>query len=96
MATPSLTLTQAREQLQNWLTALEHCSTGSTYSIDGKTLTRQDVPTIRAEIQRWHGTIAALEQVQAGTVRPMGSTAEFNSPGSGSGGLIGQSHWTAS
>lgn len=94
--TPTLTVAQAKEQLQNWLNALEACSTGSTYSIAGRSLTRQDVPTIRAEIQRWHGTVTTLEQAAAGNIKPMGASAAFPAPGSGAGpaGIYPQSLWT--
>ena len=66
--------------------ALEAASTGSSYSIEGQTLTRQDVTTIRAEIQRWHNTVNAITDRLNGTVRPMGATACFPAPGSGSSG----------
>jgi len=95
--TPSpITLASAQAQLTNWLTALENASTGGSYSIGGRTLTRQDVPTIRAEIQRWSNTVATITERLHGRVRPMGATASFPAPGrgtSGSGTVIPNALW---
>ena len=88
------TLAQAQARLAQWQEALEAASTGSSYSIEGQTLTRQDVPTIRAEIQRWHNTVTAITQRLKGRVRPMGATAAFDAPGRGAGGIIPQDLWT--
>jgi len=82
--TPSpMTLAQAQASLAQWQTALEHASTGASYSIGGRTLTRQDVTAIRAEIQRWHNTINAIRARLNGAVRPMGAVASFPPPGRG-------------
>lgn len=89
----AVTLAQAQNSLKLWMDALERCSSGGTYSIAGRTLTRQDVPTIRAEIQRWSTTITQLEADAKGQVRRMGATASFPSPGSGSGGIISDELW---
>lgn len=92
--TPSpMTLAQAQAQLTNWLTALEHASTGGSYSIGGRTLTRQDIPTIRAEVQRWHNSVNAIVQRLNGTIRPMGATASFPAPGSGGTAMLPFSDW---
>ena len=88
------TLAQAQARLADWQAALEAASTGSSYSIEGQTVTRQDVPTIRAEIQRQHNTVTAIAQRLKGSVRPMGATALFNAPGGGAGGIISDAMWT--
>ena len=75
------------------LRGFSRASSGSTYSIGGRTLTRQDIPDIRAEIQRWHNTVLALEQAQHGRQRPMGATASFPTPGGGSGRLYSDELW---
>jgi len=95
MSAGQVSLPYAREQLQNWLDALEACSTGGSYSIAGRQLTRQDVGTIRGEITGWHRTVTALEQMAAGTCRPLGAVASFPAPGSGrsGGGIIPASEW---
>ena len=96
LAPSPVTLATAQAQLAAWNEALSHASTGGSYSIGGRTLTRQDVPTIRAEIQRWHNTVAAITERLQGRVRPMGATASFPAPGSGSGagGIVPQDIWT--
>lgn len=88
------TLADAQAQLANWQTALSHAASGGSYAIGGRTLTRQDVPTIRAEIQRWHNTVTAINERLQGRVRPMGATASFPSPGSGVAGIVPQDLWS--
>ena len=89
-------LSDAVAQLRRWLAALEACSVGQSYSIGGRTLTRQDVDTvIRPEIQRWHVTVTALEADGAGKSRPLGAQAVFPAPGAGAGrGIIPTDVWT--
>ena len=74
----------AVQNLRDWLAALNATAAGSSYSIGGRTLTRQDNETIRAEIQRWHNTVTTLEAAAQGCSRPLGSSAAFPTPGSGS------------
>ena len=83
---PPITLSYAREQLQLWQSALTATASGQAYSIGGRSLTRQDNATIRAEIQRWHNAVVSIEAHAAGNVRPLGSTAAFPVPGSGGSG----------
>ena len=78
---PPITIQYAQDQLKQWLAALEACSTGANYSIAGRSLTRQDVPTIQGQITRWHRTLATLEQFGEGTIRPLGAVATFSTPG---------------
>ena len=93
----AVTLPKAQAQLREWMQALERCSSGASYSLGGRTLTRQDVTTIRAEIQRWHNTVTALEAAAAGNCRPLGAVASFPAPGAGTGagGLVSGSDWNS-
>lgn len=88
MALPPSPITEAyaREQLDNWLAALEAASKGSSYSIGDRSLTRQDLPAIRAEIQRWHNTLSTLGERAKGRRRSMVAQASFATPGAGTGG----------
>lgn len=88
-----ITLTEAQASLRQWLEALDAASTGSTYSIAGRSLTRQDISEIRNEIQRWHNTVQALAAEAVGQTRPLGAQASFPAPGHGSGGLISDALW---
>jgi len=95
MIQPSvMTLAYAQEQLGHWMAALQAASTGSSYSVEGQTVTRQDIPRIREEIQRWHNTVATVQARGQGKTRAMGSQVAFPAPGGGSGGIIPQSLWT--
>lgn len=86
---PPITLPDAVAELNRWLAALSSVSSGSSYSVGGRTLTRLDVTDIRAEIQRWHNTVLSLDALDNGKVRPLGATAAFPSPGrGGTGGAI--------
>lgn len=78
-----MSLAEAQGHLQEWQAALAAASSGSSYSIAGRTLTRQDVGVIRGELQKWHNTICTIEQAQAGNERPLGATASFPAPGRG-------------
>lgn len=91
-----ITLPDAIQNLRDWLAALQATAAGQSYSIGGRTLTRQDNDTIRAEIQRWHNTVTALEAEARGQQRPLGATASFPAPGGavGGGGIIPGSVWT--
>lgn len=83
-----VTLTEAQAQLRAWIDARAAIASGQSYSIGGRTLTRQDADTIEANIRRWHNTVAALEAQARGQSRPLGSTAAFPAPGRGAGGGI--------
>lgn len=87
---------EAVASLRQWLAALEACSSGQSYSIGGRSLTRQDVETvIRPEIQRWHNTVQALEAEGAGQNRQLGAQVAFQAPGAGAGrGIIPVDVWT--
>lgn len=85
--------TEAVAALRQWTEALNATSSGQSYSIGNRTLTRQDITEIRGEIQRWHNTVTAMEAHAQGRSRPLGSIAAFPAPGSGSGGLFPQDLW---
>lgn len=78
-----ITLAQAQDRLNDWLKALEAASTGASYSIEGQTVTRQDVETIRAEVKRWNNTVLAITARLQGKTRPLGAQAMFAAPGAG-------------
>ena len=88
-----ITLESAKQSLREWLNALDAASSGQSYSIGGRNLTRQDIPTIRDEIQRWHNTVDAIDAQMRGQRRSLGSQASFAAPGSGGGGLYSQALW---
>lgn len=91
---PSLTLEEARAQLDAWRAALKLCAAGKAATVDGRSLTPQDVDTCRAEIQRWHRSVLAIEARARGQTRPLGSQAAFPAPGSGGGGgLYDEAYW---
>jgi len=92
-----ITLAAAKQSLSDWLTALEVVSTGASYSIAGRSVTRQDIGDIRAEIQRWHNTVEAIAQAEAGNTRTLGARASFPAPGSGGGanGIIPDGLWSS-
>lgn len=81
-----VSLSEAQESLRTWVKAREALASGSSYSIGGRTLTRQDSETVEANIQRWHNTVLALEAQAQGRSRPLGAQAEF--PAAGGGGRI--------
>jgi len=88
-----VTLAYAIEQRDQWYAALEAASSGSSYSIGGRTLTRQDVGDINAQLSRWIEAVKRLEARQQGQVRKLHARASFPTPGSGSGGLYPQELW---
>lgn len=85
---------EAVAELRRWLDARAAIAAGVSYSLGGRTLTRQDSETIEGNIRRWHNTVAALEAEAQGKARPLGSRPAFAQPGSGGrGGIISQSLW---
>jgi len=96
MTTPApMTLADAQSRLSDWESALQAASTGASYSVEGQTVTRQDITQIRAEIQRWHNTVLAIQANNAGRQRSLGSQAAFAAPGAGTGSaIIPDSLWT--
>ena len=89
-----VTYTEAVDQLRGWVKAREAIASGASYSIGGRTLTRQDSETIEANIQRWHNTVVRMEAEQAGKTRALGARPSFRQPGSGgAGGIISVDMW---
>ena len=89
-----VSLAEAQEQLRLWMEARSALAGGQSYSLGGRTLTRQDSDTVEANIQRWHNTVLALEAAQKGQGRALGAQACFPAPGRGAAGIIPQSVWT--
>ena len=76
-------LSQAQESLRMWVKARDALASGSSYSIGGRTLTRQDSDVVEGNIQRLHNTVLALEAKALGHVRPLGAQAVFPRAGGG-------------
>lgn len=51
---------QAKEMHQLWFDAYKDASSGKAYTIEGRSLTRQDLPQIKKELQYWSDIIADL------------------------------------
>ncbi len=47
--------------IAEWKKALIRCAAGKSYTIDGQTMTRQDVDTIRSTLTFLQGELAALD-----------------------------------
>jgi hypothetical protein len=56
-----MTLSEAKEMLNLWINAEKAVSTGQSYSIGGRSLTRVDLKEIREAQQYWEGEIYKLE-----------------------------------
>jgi hypothetical protein len=56
-----MTLPEAKEMLNLWINAEKAVSTGQSYSIGGRSLTRVDLKEIREAQQYWEGEIYKLE-----------------------------------
>ena len=83
MANPLYSVSSARAALQLWVNARDALATGQSYSIGGRTLTRQDAETVEGMIIRLNRTLLAEEARIAGRVRPFAARASFRAPGSG-------------
>jgi len=55
-----MTLQEAEEALSDWYAALKAASTGISYSIGGRSLTRADISDIRDMITYWKGEVNRL------------------------------------
>lgn len=49
-------------EISLWKKALTACATGKSYTIDGRTLTRQDLPAIREHLSWLADLLAAAEK----------------------------------
>lgn len=66
------TAEELEKELATWKKALTACATGKSYTIDGSTLTRQDLDAIRKHISWLMEQKAALEgRGSSFYVRPM-------------------------
>lgn len=81
-----ITLGYAIEQRDNWFKALEAAASGQSYSIGGRTLTRQNIGDINAQLGYWINAVKTLELRQRGIKRKMHARAWFATPGAPDGG----------
>lgn len=58
------TLEKAKEHLDAWLEAEMAVTTGQSYTIGSRTLTRANLTEIRNAITYWDGKISQLENIQ--------------------------------
>ncbi|WP_421663630.1 DUF6148 family protein [Lysinibacillus telephonicus] len=56
-----ITLESAKQHLQAWLDAELACSTGQSYSIGSRSLTRANLSEIRQQINYWDNKVKELE-----------------------------------
>lgn len=59
-----ITLEVAKKHLDAWLEAEMSVTTGQSYTIGSRTLTRANLTEIRNSIIYWNNKVAALENVQ--------------------------------
>lgn len=55
-----ITLEKAQEILANYLSAQAAISSGQSYTIDGRSLTRANLKDVEASIQYWRGQVTRL------------------------------------
>jgi hypothetical protein len=66
----AVTLTQAQQMLQRYLTAEQEVLEGRTVSFGGRTLSMVDLDEIRAGRQEWERKVNGLQQAATGQSRP--------------------------
>lgn len=86
MGQPIQQIGDVRAEIELWLKARAALASGQSYSIGGRTLTRQDLETVNSMLTQLDRTLKALEAAAAGQVRPFGAQAAFPAPGRGTGG----------
>lgn len=59
-------LDTAKLKLKMWMDAEDATAMGKSYTIDGLSVTRQDMTTIRAQITYWSDAVARLSGVRGG------------------------------
>lgn len=74
----AISITEAQEQLQLWLTASRLVAEGKSYAIAGRTWTGEDSKEIRENINFWSGMINELTADAAGGRRIRGATPVIN------------------
>jgi len=66
----AITLQQAQQHLDEWLTADSAVAKGQAYQIGGRTLTRADAEEIRENLRFWMGLVNLLSR---GGIRTRGA-----------------------
>lgn len=69
--TPLWTLEEAQEMLEGWKNAYKAVMSAKSYTIDGRTLTRQNIQEIKQEMQYWQDIIAQITGQQCNINRVM-------------------------
>lgn len=62
-------LDEAKQGLELWKEAKRAAATGKSYKIANRELTRQDLPDINAEIDRFAGIVQSLSTRSSGIIR---------------------------
>lgn len=88
MGQPIQQISDVRAELELWLKARTALASGQSYSIGGRTLTRQDMQTVDSMLTQLNRSLLALEANAAGRVRALGAQSAFPVPGAGGGGDI--------
>ena len=65
-----MTATIAQTHLDAWLAADLAVAKGQSYSIQGRSLSRVDAETIKAQIAYWNGVVESLNAEAAGNISP--------------------------
>ena len=73
-----LTLSVAQDHLDEWVAADSAVSTGQSYAIEGRSLTRVDVSQIRTQITYWQNLVNSLTAKAAGNSNGGVSLAKFS------------------
>lgn len=61
-----MTLQQAEQHLESWYAADLACSSGQSYTIGSRSLTRANITEIRKQIQYWENKVKELEAGRKG------------------------------
>lgn len=60
MAYSPWTLEEIQDNLNTWKQAYQAAASNKSYTIDGRTLTRQDIATIKKELAYWQDELANI------------------------------------
>lgn len=66
----TMTVATAQTHLDAWLAADLAVALGQSYTILGRSLSRVDAETIKAQIAYWNGVVEALNAEAAGNISP--------------------------
>lgn len=64
-----ITLAQAQTQLDAWLAASLAVTSGQSYSIGNRSLSRADAGEIRSQIEFWEGRVKSISAAASGRRR---------------------------